>query len=96
MMKNETELSRILDRIRKQHDVAPFLQQWHATDRMDLKPMPKDMQAIVLSAPDFVNPAPGSPAVWLQLAAENSSAELVIYRSATDAVLYVLAPRTSE
>lgn len=91
-MSVETELAQVTDRIRRQHGVAPFLKRLHATSQMHLMPMPGDMMNIVSASPDYSQPEPGSPPVWLQIAAGNDAAELVIYRSEADSNLYVFVP----
>lgn len=92
MTMSELELADVLNRIRKEHDVAPFLQQLHSTAEMSFKPMPAEMLAIVAGSGDYSEPQPGSAPVWLQIAAGNESAELVVYCAAADHALYALAP----
>jgi len=92
MTTSEIELASVLNRIRKEHDIAPFLQQLHSTATMAFEPMPDEMLAIVAGSADYSELLPGSPPMWLQIAADNESAELVIYRAQTDGTLYLLAP----
>lgn len=59
---------------------------------MQLKPLPAEMHAVLMSTTDYRQPDAGAGPVWLQIASGDHAAELVVYRALADGELYVLAP----
>ena len=86
------ELNTILRRLRRDHDVLPFLDRMLAVRDVQLALLPDDMMALLASSSDFRSIRPGEP-VWIAVSAPpDASAELVIYRAEADARHYVIAP----
>ncbi len=86
------ELATVLNRLRQQHDVLPFLGQLLPSSEIRLAPLPSSMLDQLRTSPDFTSIRPGEP-VWLSLAGpDDMAAELVLYRSEADGRHYVIAP----
>lgn len=92
MMNSGTkELEEVMDRLRMDHDVLPFLTQLHPARTMHLLPLPTEMRAIIERSRDYQSPAPGTGPVWLQIDSDDDAAEMVIYRSLSGE-LHVVVP----
>lgn len=88
-----SELTALLDRLKCQHDVLPFLDQMLPASEVSLAPLPASMLDQLRTSPDFKSICPGEP-VWLSLAGpDNMAAELVIYRAEANGYHYVVAPQ---
>jgi hypothetical protein len=86
------ELAALLSRLRREHDILPFLEQMLPVADVRLAPLPAPMMEQLRTSPDFTSIRPGEP-VWLALAApDNPAAELVLYRAEADGRHYVIAP----
>ena len=86
------ELKRVMDRLRRQHDTLPFLQQMVSAGEADLKVLPGSMMDQLRTSPDFASIRPGEP-VWIALAAPpDAAAEIVLYRAEADGQHYIVAP----
>lgn len=89
----QKELSAVLARLQREHDVLPFLQQMVPSADARLAPLPEAMMDQLRTSADFTSIRPGEP-VWLSLAApDDSSAELVLYRAEADGRHYIIARR---
>ena len=86
------ELTTVMDRLRREHDVLPFLQEMLRSDEARLAPLPDAMMDQLRTSPDFASIRPGEP-VWIALAAPpDAAAELVLYRAEADGRHYIVAP----
>jgi len=87
------ELATVLEHLRRQHDVLPFLGQMLPANEVRLAPMPAPMLDQLRTSADFTSICPGKP-VWLSLAGpDDLAAELVIYRAEANGYHYVVAPQ---
>ena len=93
---SQAELDEILGRLRKQHDVVPFLETWHSPSEMELRLFDSGMLAILQASPDWLPPAVGDGPVWLQLEADDRHGQLVIYRATADHNIYALTPSSGD
>lgn len=89
------ELETVLDRLRREHDVAPCMAALHPTRDMAFWALPPDMLKVLAGSPDWNSLAPGAGPLWLQISADDAAAELVLYRAEADGELYVLAPEVA-
>ena len=86
-----SELAAILERLQREHDILPFMEQLLSADEVGLVPLPEPMMEQLETSPDFTGIAPGK-LVWVALAApDGAAAELVIYRAEADGLHYVIA-----
>ena len=86
------ELAAVFDRLRRQHDVLPFLEQLLPVSELRLAMLPGPMLDQLRTSPDFVSIRPGEP-IWLNLSGPGDmTAELVVYRAEADGQHYVVAP----
>ena len=86
------ELEAVLARLRREHDVLPFLQQLLPSIAVQLSPLPRVMLEQLRTSPDFASIRPGDP-VWINLAsAPDISAEIVLYRCEANGQHYIIAP----
>jgi len=88
----EAELEKIMERLRTDYEVLPFLDRLLGSSELTLKPLPDDMHDIARRSVDWMEPAPGVGPVWVELAAGNDVAEIIVYRALFDKVLYIVAP----
>lgn len=96
-MTTEEELVPALAKLRRMHDVLPFMAQQIAASEAEFRRMPDEMVDVLATSPDFRPPAAVSAPVWLQLEADGGRHGVVIVaRPAADGELWVIAPRRSE
>ncbi len=87
------ELTTVLHRLRRQHEVLPFLSQMLPVSEVRLALMPASMLEQLRTSPDFTSICPSEP-VWLSIAGpDDLAAELVIYRAEANGYYYVVAPQ---
>jgi hypothetical protein len=87
------ELATVLDRLKRAHDVLPFLGQLLPASEVRLAPLRGPMLDQLRTSPDFTSIRPGAP-VWLSLGGpEDEMAELVVYRAEANGQHYVIAPQ---
>ena len=92
MMNSGTEeLDEVMGRLRREHDVLPFLTQLYPAGTMHLRLLPAEMRMIIERSQDYQSPAPGIGPVWLQIDSDDDAAEMVIYRSLSGE-LHVVVP----
>lgn len=92
MQPNPDWLEKIHAQVRRQYEVVPFLQGSYPVDELEFKPLPGDMLDVIRSSPDFVEPAPGVPTIFM-LESEEQSGGLLILKVAGFGAMLVLAPR---
>lgn len=95
LMQIETELAEKLQAHRTGHDIVPFFNRWLPSSEVEFRPLPDEMLAILLNAPDFKPVCPGEEPTTLQIVTDDAEAEIVVYRAVADIVYYVLAPHQS-
>lgn len=81
-----------MDRLVREHDVLPFMQRRFRPEEVAFQIFPDEMGRLLSASPDYVSPDAGVGPVWLRLEGPEEGAELVVYRSACDDRLYVVAP----
>lgn len=87
------ELATVLGRLKREHDMLPFLGQLLPACEVRLAPLPGTMLDQLRTSPDFTSIRPGEP-VWLSLAGpEDEMAELVVYRAEVNGQHFVIAPQ---
>lgn len=87
------ELAPALERLRKGHDVLPFMGDLIPAAEAEFVPMPEGMVDIIAGSCDFRVPEDGSEPVWLELVDESGRMfQLIVARPAADGELWVLAP----
>jgi hypothetical protein len=91
----EAELTRVMERLTREHDVVPFLDRRFSPAETSFKPLPAEMGLLLSSSSDYTSPEAGEGPVWLQVEGPERGVELVVYRQHADGILYVLAPSTS-
>jgi hypothetical protein len=90
------ELAPILERLRKGHDVLPFMEAMIPAQETEFVPMPDGMVDIIAACGDFELPKRGGEPVWLELADEDGrTLQLIVARPAADGELWVLAKARS-
>ena len=92
MEPNQAWLQKIHAQVREQYEVVPFLQGTYPVDELEFRPLPGDMLDIIRSSPDFVEPEPGVPTMFM-LESEEQSGGLLIVKVAGFSAMLVLAPR---
>lgn len=80
--------------VKQQHEVVPFMQEYHPVYAMEFRPLPDRMLAVLRSSPDYQDPEMGKP-VMLMLEADHASGGLVVVRVSGVETMFVLAPRKS-
>lgn len=92
-MTAEEELAPLLARLRREHDVLPFLGEQLNSAEAAFRRLPDEMVDQLATSPDFRPPEPGGPPVWLQLEAEGGeSGVLLVVRPRADGELWAIAP----
>lgn len=87
------ELATVVGRLKRAHDVLPFLGQLLPACQVRLAPLPGTMLDQLRTSPDLTSIRPGEP-VWLSLAGpEDEMAELVVYRAEANGQHFVMAPQ---
>jgi hypothetical protein len=87
------ELATVLGRLKREHDMLPFLGQLLPAMKVRLAPLPDTMLDQLCTSPDFSSIRPGEP-VWLSLVGpDDEMAELVVYRTEANGQHFVIAPQ---
>ena len=92
METNPQWLKTVYAQVRRQYEVVPFLQGTYPVDELEFRPLPGDMLDIIRPSPDFVEPEPGIPTMFM-LESEEQSGGLLIVKVAGFSAMLVLAPR---
>ncbi len=86
------ELAPALERLRREHDVLPFMETMIPAGQATFVPMPDGMVDIIAASPHFDLPERGSEPVWLDMSDDDGrTLRLIVARPGADGELWVLA-----
>lgn len=92
MQRLDKELSDVLIRLTRGHDVLPFMKQMLAASDVAFRPLLPAMLNLLRSSPDYASVRPGEEPTWFQIASGDDAIELIVYRAEFDGAHYVLSP----